>query len=269
MKKITFVLAVLLFVAPAWATDVTVTATQVGDTDQVEIRYSADPNLPRAFGLDITVTDGNIVDCIPAMVGECTDLVRGYGIFPGTIIIDVDGNVIDDGTPVAPSDATGALGGVGTAGITIEMGSLYVNGNEPPLEGVLCTITVTENCTVNIAGNAARCGMGRGAPGVVMENSDEVVIPTYVPCDVTLEPPVCVGDVDGNGFVNRTDMIKLISYLVNNASPPFWSVPDTNPAYSVAADIDGNGFVNRTDMIKLISYLVNNASAPFWSVPCP
>jgi hypothetical protein len=102
-----------------------------------------------------------------------------------------------------------------------------------------------------------------------MENSDEVVIPTYVPCDVMIEPPVCVGDVDGNGFVNRADIIELVSCLVDNASAPFWTVPSTNPAYIVAADIDGNGFVNRADIIELVSYLVDNASPPFWSVPCP
>jgi hypothetical protein len=144
-----------------------------------------------------------------------------------------------------------------------------VDGNEPPLEGVLCTITVTENCTVNIAGNATRCGMDGEALGIVMENPDEVVTPTYIPCDMTLAPAVCVGDVDGNGAVNKADIMKLIIFLVDNASPPFWTVPDTNPAYSAAADVDGNGAVNKADIMKLIIYLVDNASPPFWTVPCP
>ncbi len=269
MKKIVFVLVVLLLAVPAWATTVTITAEQVGTTDQVEIKYSADVNLPRAFGLDITVTDGNIVACTPAMTGECTVSVRGFGIFPGTIQIDLDGNVTDDGTPVAPSDDLGALGGVGTNGITIEMGSLCVAGNEPPLSGVLCTIVVTESCTVNIAGNAARCGKGSEPRGVVMENPDEVVISIYIPGVVVISPPVCVGDVDGNGAVNRADIIALIGYLLDNASPPFWTVPSANPAYSAAADVDGNGAVNRADIIALIGYLLDNASPPFWTVPCP
>jgi hypothetical protein len=58
-----------------------------------------------------------------------------------------------------------------------------------------------------------------------MENPDEVVTPTYIPGTVSIAPAVCVGDVDGNGFVNRADIIALISYLVDNASPPIWSVP--------------------------------------------
>lgn len=230
MKKIAFVLAVLLLAAPAWAA-VTITATQVDDTNEVEISYSTDGNLPRAFGLDITVTDGNIVSCTAAHIGECDADNRGYGIFPGTINIAADGEVNDWGSPVAPAGAIGTPDpdpnnwGIGTAGITIEMGSLYVDGNEPASNGVLCTIVVTENCTVNIAGNAARCGMGSPEMGVVMENTDEVSIVYYVPCDVTLAPAVCVGDVDGNGFVNRADIVKLVYYLLDNASPPFWSVP--------------------------------------------
>lgn len=274
MKKIAFVLAVLLLAAPAWAA--TISAVQVPDTNQVEIRYDfSEENLPRAFGLDITVTDGNIVSCTAAHIGECDADNRGYGIFPGTINIAADGKVNDWGSPAAPAGAVGTPDsdpnnwGIGTAGITIEMGSLYTDANAPPSSGVLCTIVVTENCTVNIAGNAARCEMGSEALGVVMENPDEVVIPTYVPCDVTLEPAVCVGDFDGNGFVNKTDIIKIVNCLIDNASPPFWSIPDTSPAYSAAADIDGNGFVNKTDIIKLVNYLVDNASPPFWSVPCP
>ena len=45
MKKIIFVLVVLLLAVPAWATTVTVTAERVGTTDQVEIKYVTDTNL--------------------------------------------------------------------------------------------------------------------------------------------------------------------------------------------------------------------------------
>ncbi|MHC4604305.1 MAG: hypothetical protein ACYS6W_13350 [Planctomycetota bacterium] len=180
MKKIAFVLAVLLFTAPAWAA-VTITATQVGSTDQVEISYVSDGNLPRAFGLDITVTDGNITACSAEVEGECTAAVRGYGIFPGSIQIDAGGNVTDFGNPAAVAGATGALGGIDTNGITVELGSLYQGPNEPALSGVLCTITVSQApTTVRIAGNAARCGSSSPAHGVVMEDWLEVPVVTYV-----------------------------------------------------------------------------------------
>jgi len=268
MKKIAFVLAVLLLATPTWAA-VTITATQVGDTNEVEISYSTDGNLPRAFGVDITVTDGNIVACTPEMVGECDATDQGYGIFPGTIVIEADGTVSDYNTPVAPSDDPGALGGLGTAGITVEMGSLYTDANAPADSGVLCTIVVTESCTVNIAGNAARCGEGSEALGVVMENPEEVPVLAYEPGTVVIPPDVCVGDVDDSGAVNKADIIALVNYLVNNASAPIWTVPSTNPAYMEAADVDGSGAVNKADIIALVNFLVNNASAPIWTVPCP
>ncbi|MHC4675321.1 MAG: hypothetical protein ACYTBZ_22780, partial [Planctomycetota bacterium] len=218
MKKIALFLTVLLFAAPAWA-EVTITATQVGTTDQVEISYVSDGNLPRAFGLDITITDGNITACEPNMTGECTKLVRGYGMFPGTIQIDGEGNVTDYGSPVAPSGSTGALGGIDTNGVTIEMFSLYKEPNAPALSGVLCVLTVSEPGFVRIAGNAARCGTPKG---VVMEDWTEDPVVTFVtgpftcgldcfPCDhpdyaewvaagkpdCWCHPRQCHGDADG------------------------------------------------------------------------
>ncbi|MBA7587032.1 hypothetical protein ES708_29042 [subsurface metagenome] len=47
----------------------------------------------------------------------------------------------------------------------------------------------------------------------------------YVDGTVSLEPAVCVGDVDGNGAVNKSDLSALVFYLIDNASAPFWTVP--------------------------------------------
>ena len=155
MKKMIFALVVLLFAAPAWATTVTISCEQVGDTNQVEISYTTDGTLPRAFAVDITVDDGNIVACEPPMIGPCTTTERGYGIFPGTIDIDALGNVTDYGSPVAPQSDLPAdtQAGLGTNGITIERGSLYVDGNAPPVSGLLCTLRVSEICEMYIAAN--------------------------------------------------------------------------------------------------------------------
>ena len=184
MKKIVFTLVLLLFTAPAWAT-VTIDANQlVPGSNEVVITYFSDGNLPRGFGLDITVTEGNIVDCIPAMGGECTDSVRGFGIFPSTIVIDEQATppkIVFPGNPV--STVQPALGGFDTNGITIELGSLYQEPNSPELGTesepiVLCTIVITKSCIVRIAGNAARCGESSPAVGVVMEDWEE--IPTVI-----------------------------------------------------------------------------------------
>jgi hypothetical protein len=192
MKKMIFALLVLLLAAPAWATTVTIDCNQVGDTNQVEVTYTTDGTLVRAVGVDITVTDCNIVACEPAMVGECTATVKGLGIFPGTIMIDAGGNVTDYGSPVAPqSDLPGdTQPGLGTSGITVEMGSLYVDGNAPPTSGLLCTLTLdlkpNETSTMTIVANVSRAGNG-----VVLEDPDEVATAALGTCEITIPPDKC------------------------------------------------------------------------------
>jgi hypothetical protein len=304
MKKIAFALVVLLFAAPVWAT-VTITATQVGDTNQVEISYVSDGNLPRAFGLDITVTDGNIIACTPAMEGECTATVRGYGIFPGTIDIDDTQTppVINDfGTPVAPAGARGALGGLYTNGVTIEMFSLYEGPNAPPLSGLLCTIVLDAdaNCTVNIAGNAVR-------RGVVMEDPTETATIVYVsglyvpeggPLDefdythpdyaewVAVGKPIswcykyqCYGDADGmrNGspFTGYSRVrVEDLNILISGWEVQGYVNPATHPW--IAADFDrtlngspftGYSRVRVEDLNILVTHWESDALIPGIGVP--
>jgi hypothetical protein len=283
MKKIAFVLAVLLFATPALAT-VTISATDLGG-GEVAISYVTDGNLPRAFGLDITVTDGNITACEPNMVGECTATVRGFGIFMGTIVVEADGTVSDYGTPVSPSSYPGTLGGLDTNGITIEQGSLYQDPNFPASSGELCRITVTADCNVNIEGNAARCGTGSPALGVVMENPDEVPVIVYVPAavsvdcftvgatigDINVTAPMYAlwvnlgkpqiwccegnskGDANDDGFTNPTDVGEIINAL---------GTATTNATAN--ADLNRDGFINPTD----VGQIINNLGASHGG-PCP
>jgi len=259
MKKVAFSLVVLLLAVPAMA-DVVITAADAGD-GWVAISYDAstEAELPRAFGLDITVTDeaANIVDVDTAGA-------QPFGIYMGTIVIE-DGEVTDDGTPVAPADDPGAAGALGGPAITVEMGSLYEEGVETPPDasGLLLKVQVDGSCEVCVSENAIR-------GGVVMEdaNNPDVVDLTGACASVEVAPPVCVGDVDDNGFVNPGDIGELVSYLEANASPPFYTVASDNPAYSAAADVDGNGFVNPGDIGELVSFLEANGSPPFYSVPC-
>ena len=115
MKKLVLVLAVLLISLPAMAATVTVTATCQNDV--WEVTYATDGNLPRAFALDITVPAGTIT--------AVSDLSTAYNIYPGSIVI-VDGEVNDPGSAVCDASYPDTLGGLGTAGITIEMGSLML-----------------------------------------------------------------------------------------------------------------------------------------------
>ena len=170
MKKLCGLLAVLLAASPALAA-VRITADPNGNT--VAIKYDTDGEKVRAFALDITVDKGRIVGISDFLRGESTAANPGYGIFPANfarfITVNADtGEVakwdVNDYTPVADPCDTGALGGLGTNGITIEMGALYYptednSPNAPPNSGTLFKLTVSEPATVTIALNEIRGGV--------------------------------------------------------------------------------------------------------------
>jgi hypothetical protein len=198
MRKLCFVLTALLLTVPAFA-DISITCEQAGVSDpNVEISYStSDGNLPRAFGLDISVDSGATIDSI-SYTDPC------FWVYPGTI--DISGGTVNSyGTPVAPNEAPGAQGDLGSGAITIEMGSLYAaedpNHTGPPAgSGVLLTIVVSADCNVTVSGNAAR-------GNVVLENTDAAVTDLPSSCEVTLAPlgpcPFTVGSTIGGDVITQ------------------------------------------------------------------
>jgi len=173
MRKMTLTLVVALLATPAWAT-VTITATDLGG-GVVAIDYSSDEaKLVRAFALDITVDNGTIDAIADFAVGDDNN---GYGIFLANfsryITVDPDTGEVSDWsaagyTPVADGSDAGALGGLGTSGITIEMASLY-DTKAPGNEGRLCTVTCSDSCKLSIALNATR-------GNVVLEDATEPTV---------------------------------------------------------------------------------------------
>jgi hypothetical protein len=176
-----------MLAAPAWATTVTITATDEG-MGVVRLDYSvSDANLVRAFGLDITVDTGVITDV------NCTS--SDYYIYPGSITI-VGNQVTDYGTCACANSYPGTLGGIDTNGVTIEMASLYasddpVHKTAPPLSGELLKFTVSADCNLTILGNAARTGTGSGGVGAVLEDPDQTPTVT-LPSDQPIGGPGCM-----------------------------------------------------------------------------
>ena len=172
MKKIIFlVLLATVLVVPAWA------AVQVNcdvvqalvnsewiSTDRVIISYEVTGGDPcvRAFALDVAIekpvgdpnSEATFVD-----VGEVS---ADYWVYPGSIDINEAGEVNDVGTPIAdicdlPSDT---LPGLGSDGVTIEMGSLYVGAaNAPDPCGTLIELIVDDDCNVIVTENFSRGGV--------------------------------------------------------------------------------------------------------------
>lgn len=174
MKKIVFMLAILLIAAPAWAT-VYVTCSDSGG-GVVTISYDAtgESSLVRAFALDITANDANIV--------AVNDVNPKYWVYPGSIVI-VGNEVNDVGSAVCDAAKyPETLPGPDSNGVTVEMGSLYVGGpNAPGPNGVLCTITVNANCHVDGTTNDIR-------GGVVLEDGTVATV-DVTGCDVEVGGP--------------------------------------------------------------------------------
>ena len=245
MKKIFFALIIVILAAPVRA-DIAITATDLGD-GKVAIGYSGGERA-RAFALDITVTAGAIVDVNPNVKGDNNG---GYGIFPANfsryISVNPETGEVDDWdiadyTPVAGPDDPGALGGLGTNGITIEMGSLY-DANAPALSGTLCTVTCSEACLISVATNALR-------GNVVLEDGSEAT----VVLDGAREVPVS-GAISASAFSALSSVQR--SQWVAVGRPSCW-LRSVNPR-QCHGDADGSYqssskyWVSTSDLDILIS----------------
>jgi len=198
MRKIVLTLAVLMLATPALA------AVRIIVTDETNlvaaIKYQTDGEKVRAFALDITVDAGTIDAISDYIKGESVPGNIGYGIFPANFAahITVDpatGEVkswdVAAYTPVAPATDPGALGGLGTKGITIEMGALYsppedTSPNAPPNSGTLCKIKLSGEAKVTVKENATRGGVvltdPKVTPTVDLKQATGVQIKKVVDC---------------------------------------------------------------------------------------
>jgi hypothetical protein len=292
MKKLLTLIAVLALTAPVFAADgdpnVLITCSADGTTVTVGYQLldedGSNPglaNLMRGIALDITVDGGATIDTISDFLtgsppDDSTEIPQGgYPIFMGSIVIGPqDPNFVTDyGDPVAPSDDPGALGGLETSGITVEMGSLYPEGGTPPgTDGTLFKFTVSGACNVTIVGNTTRggdqgeCVLEDGTQANVV--SSGCIVTGVTECYVVGQPryydhlgnpgpaitqdnwnawdaagrPACwccphhgYGDVNGDGFINSSDVPLVWNAVQQSLSPAY-------------ADVNHDGFVNPSDV---------------------
>lgn len=257
MKRLSFLLAALMLATPALAA---VRITAEPDGDLTAIKYETDGERVRAFALDITVDAGEIVAISDFMRGESTAENPGYGIFPANfgryIVVDANsGEVADwmpaDYTPVADPCDPGALGGLGTSGITVEMGALYYptdddSPNAPPTSGTLFNLMLSEDAALSVTLNEVRGG---------------VVLTTLEPAEVDLT------QVTGQSVAGAIDLLANTSpdYIewVSVGKPACWTYP--RQCYGDAdgqSETDGAGvyYVGQADLdILLAAYEVKEA----------
>ncbi len=170
MKKIIFLLAVLALGACASAA---VRIIVDGQNGLASIRYQTDGEKVRAFALDVKLSSGTFTGISDYIKGESTAAKPGYGIFPARFsqFISVDaatGEVtswdVNDYNPLADPCDPGALGGLGTGGVTIELGALYYppadsSPNAPGDSGLLCSLAISQSANVTVTENAVRGGI--------------------------------------------------------------------------------------------------------------
>ena len=238
MRKTLLVMVVLLFAAPAFAGTVALSVSDEGG-GWAAIKYSADANVS-GFGLKIyTDSDVNITDINDYNVGESVTGNKGFGIFPGTIDVNATTGLVDgNGTPIAPNDDPGASGtGLDTNTIVVEMGALYVDGNEPGLSGTLILVQVDGDCNVCVEGEPIR-------GNVVLTDANEAILSPAPPicAGITVPPTECfrVGQVR-NGLTITAPMVAL---WVAKGKPPCWCYDCHH-----RADINGDCILDGTDIL--------------------
>jgi hypothetical protein len=211
------------------------------------INYVSDSNIS-GLGLDITVSEGVIDDVNILHVGTNDDVNGlGFGIFPSAFARVIDPNDPNWGengyTPVADAGAPGALGGLGTSGITIECGAL---GDAAPKSGTLIKVHVTELDCVTVMPNSARGNivLEGGADGGFTSSSGCVIFPPvwwYPPC--WDEPTQCNGDGNGSGMVDTVDWPAFRDGFGK-------SFPDCQYVDNACADSNRDGSIDTVDWPK-------------------
>jgi hypothetical protein len=255
MKKLVLLLAVLLCAAPAMATDVTITAVAGPGPNDVTVGFTTAnvTELVRAIALDVILDDPNVV------ISDINCVNADYGIYPGSISIDASGNVTNWGT------CAGA--GLDSNTVATEQGSLYADGDPLPaqsgdlfiitLDG--CTSDGSEDVVVSITEDALRGGVVLEDPAVAAGVTLPADVTVDVGCD-TSTAPLCLGDLNGDTFINTTDLGMMVNLI---AGAPGFSIP---AAGNEAGDMNGDTFVNTTDLGMMVNTI---APAPGFSVPCP
>ena len=90
--------------------------------------------------------------------------------------------------------------------------------------------------------------------------------------DTTTTEPIemgIYGDVDGNGIVDVSDAVAVLTYYAKRAAglePIFGETPEENEAIFVLADVDQDGMITVQDAVYILTYYAQKASGmqPTW-----
>jgi hypothetical protein len=205
--------ALVLISVPARA-DVYLNCADLGN-GVIELSYVNEEPIPiRAFGLDISVSNGVIADA--------GNFNPHYYVYPNSIEI-IGGDVVDWGSPI--------VGGLGASDMTIEMASLYPPGGDPPPpSGVMLVFIISAECDITVQENALR-------GGVVFEDPEHSA-PVHLPGLAGALPPEPEEYGGGSGTAADPFLISSAEQLNTIGLNP----ADMRKHFKLVADIDLDGY---------------------------
>jgi hypothetical protein len=274
MKRLAVCLAMILLAKPAVAA-VRIIVVPEGTT-QVAINYdTTGGEKVRAFALDVSVASGTITKISDFHRGESSadpNIQRGYGIFPGSFgrYITVDsatGEVTDWNasaySPVADPCDPGALGGLNTNGITIELGALYSPAgddsvNAPLNSGTLCKLTLSTPTSVTVALNQIRGGIVLTNPSVAptVDLTCATNVSTAAPATTTATTPSTVAKSVSKMSTSAETSSEYAEW-VSVGKPVCWTYPrqcrgDADGRTEATPD-GGTSYVGQADLNVLVA----------------
>jgi hypothetical protein len=284
MKKLLTLFAVFALTAPVFAGEgdpnVRIKCEDLG-SGLVQVSYEilthdgfdpdAEGNRVRGFAFDIEASNSCTITAISeydaegaSVPADSENIPLGYSVHMGSIVIGPqDPNFVTDfGDPVAPNTDPGALGGLGTTGITVELGSLYVDDGQgdpeqPPASGNLFKIQLSDptsagSCVLTIAGEGTRgeCVLEGGDPANILSSGCEVTFACYIEG----QQRGSAGCVGSPATITATH----VQNWINAGSPDEWCCP-----WQPCGDTNGDGYVNPSDFIAIVA----NPAAPASQAP--
>jgi len=139
---------------------------------------------------------------------------------------------------------------------TLPAKTLYIQGEALNLAGMAITATYSDNSTQAVLGYITNPANGAplntvGAQSITVSYTEDGITKlTYF--TVTVEAAVLLGDINGDGRINLSDLSFLAQYFIGG-----YGIAERFPMIFASGDMDRNGVLELNDLY-LLTYLIVN-----------
>jgi hypothetical protein len=196
---------------------------------------------------------------------------------------DVNGTP-DDEDGIANIKATGFANGGASVTVTVTNGPAYLSGwidwdkngdwtgtGELVVNNLLVPTGTTVVALTGVPGSALkvnpiysrwRLSTAGGLSYTGQASDGEVEDYNNVECS-------CLGDINGDGKVNASDIGVISSLIASYGSGKPKSIPSTNPYYVLCGDVNKDGKINASDIGVISGWIASFGSGKPKSILCP